>query len=132
MGKGSNTVQNNVVKRLSKLTADKSLLLKGVGLGGAAGAGKERTINQCMIKFNLTATDETGTLKLGDSVTLVPEGATGVQIIHRGRKIASYTGDLSVTLAECMRAGYIYKGEVTDSDSASNNVTCQLQAYGKV
>lgn len=132
MGKGNRTSQNNVVKKLSKLTADKELLLAGTAAGGSEGQEKERVVNQCMVKFDVRTTDATGSLVKGDSVTLVPEGSAGVQIIHQGRKVSSYTGDLAATLIDCMRAGYIYKGEVIDVNAADTSVTCRIQGLGRL
>lgn len=132
MGKGIRTTQDNVEKKLSKLTADKNLLLTGEGIGGDEGQEKERVINQCMVKFNVSLQDGTGTLVVGDAVTMVPEGLAGVQLIRQGRKIGSYTGDLVSTLAECMRAGYIYKGEVIETNASSGYVTCRIQGFGRL
>ncbi|MBH1980416.1 hypothetical protein I8H89_02755 [Candidatus Saccharibacteria bacterium] len=132
MGKGITTSQDNVEKKLSKLTADKELLLAGAGIGSGEGQEKERTINQCIVKFNVNVQDQAGSLAVGDTVTMVPEGSAGVQIIRQGRKVDSYVGDLASTLAECMRAGYIYKGEVIEINTASGYVTCRIQGFGRL
>lgn len=132
MGKGITTSQDNVEKKLSKLTADKELLLAGAGIGGGEGQEKERTINQCMVKFDANVQDQTGSLAVGDTVTMVPEGSAGVRLIRQGRKVDSYVGDLASTLTECMRAGYIYKGEVIEINAASGYVTCRIQGFGRL
>ena len=131
MGKGSRTSQSNVVKKLSQLTADKELLLAGAVAGGDEGQEKEH-INQCMVKFDARIVDVTGSIVKGDSVTLVPEGSAGVQIIHQGHKVSSYTDDLASTLIDCMRAGYIYKGEVIDINTSNSVVTCRIQGLGRL
>jgi hypothetical protein len=132
MGKGGSTPQDNVAKRRSALTSDKAELLAKAGMAaGGTGFDKTRQINQCMIRFTVQVVDNTEALKLGDSVTLIPEGSAGVQLIHQGRKIASYEGDLAATLFECMKLGYIYKGEVIELAN-QHVVTCRIQGSGKL
>lgn len=130
MGKGGTTSQDNVPKRRSALTSDKSELLARAEASGT-GPNKTRQINQCMIKFTVKVIDSTTSLKLGDSVTLIPEGSAGVQLIHQGRKVASYEGELASTLFECMKLGYIYKGEVIEL-TAEHVATCRIQGNGKL
>jgi len=130
MGKGSQTTQINVSKKLPALTDSKEVLLSATGTQG--GGSRPERINQCMIAFVATVTDLTKGLKVGDNVAITLEGAAAVQIIHKGRKIASYTGDLAGTLVECMRAGYVYKGVVTNVNPSTFEAECRIQGYGKL
>lgn len=131
MGKSGSTSQTNVKKRPTIYTESKAELVAGAG-GAPDGREKTQQINACMIRFDLTVPDGTGSLQLGDAVILVPEGAGGVQLLAKGHKVASYVGDLTGTLFECMKLGYTYRGEVIDATAGAGQITVRVIARGRV
>lgn len=131
MGRGRSTTQDNVKKRPTVYTEDKAELMASAG-GEADGGERVRQINACMIRFDLTVADGTGSLELGDAVILVPEGAGGVQLLAKGSKVASYVGDLTGTLYECMKLGYTYRGEVIGNATDAGQVVVRVIARGRV
>lgn len=132
MGKSGSTNQDNVRKRPTVYTESKAELEAGVGGQTGNGAEKTRQINECMVRFDMTVEDGTHSLQLGDVVILVPEGVGGVQVLEKGRKVATYVGDLTGKLFECMKLGYTYRGEVTDVIDGTSQVTIRVIARGKV
>lgn len=131
MGKSGSTTQSDVKKRPTLYTESKAEMMASVG-GAAGGGEKEQQINACMIRFNLSVADGTGSLQLGDAVILVPEGAGGVQLLVKGHKVASYGGDLAATLYECMKLGYTYRGEVINAPTGTGQITVRVIARGRV
>ena len=131
MGKSGSTTQSNVKKRPTLYTESKAEMMASAG-GAGDGGEREQQINACMIRFDLSVADGTSSLQLGDAVILVPEGAGGVQLLAKGHKVASYSGDLAATLYECMKLGYTYRGEVIDASTGTGQVTVRVIARGRV
>lgn len=131
MGKSGSTTQDNVKKRPTVYTESKDELIANAN-GAADGGEKVEQINACMIRFDFSVVDSTGTLQLGDAVILVPEGVGGVQLLSRGYKVASFVGDLTGTLYECMKLGYTYRGEVISTNTDTGQATVRVIARGRV
>ena len=125
MGKGSGTSKTGITKKPQLLSDSEPAGGVGVAHGDE---GISSPTNSCLISFTSSIKLNSASVSAGQRITLVQGNGTGLDVISRGAKIGSFSGDEQPLLEDCMAKGYVYKGkiETVNGDTA----TCSIKGYG--